>query len=64
VKPRERFSGTPGVACPLCLSKNATRVTARDPKRGLMQTIYRCGDCKSYFGDLRETQSAPRASKP
>lgn len=64
MKPRERFSGTPGLACPLCLSKSATLIAARDPERGLMQTIYRCGDCKSYFGDPGETQSEPRASKP
>jgi DNA-directed RNA polymerase subunit RPC12/RpoP len=61
VKPRERFSSpAPGVACPLCLSKSFTIVTARDLKRGLTQSIYRCGECKSYFGDPGEAAARPR----
>ncbi len=52
---RERFSGpVPGLACPLCLSRSYTVVAGRDPKRGLVQSVYRCEGCKSYFGDLRE----------
>jgi hypothetical protein len=49
---RERFSGSAsGVACPLCLSKSCAVVACRDPSRGLIQTIYRCEGCKSFFGD-------------
>jgi DNA-directed RNA polymerase subunit RPC12/RpoP len=60
MKPRERFSGpVPGLACPLCLSKRYTLVTDRDPTRGLIQSIYRCADCKSYFGDTREGSPEP-----
>jgi len=52
----ESFSNTvPGLACPLCLSRNYTLVAKRDAKRGLIQTIYRCEGCKSFFGDARES---------
>ena len=53
--PREPFS-TPsqGLACPLCLSQNYTLVAERDRQRGMLQKVYRCDDCKSYFGDPRE----------
>jgi len=53
--PREPFTGpVPGLLCPLCLSTSYTLVAEPDPKRGIVQTVYRCGDCKSYFGDARE----------
>ena len=63
---RERFAGpVAGIVCPLCLSKSHTVVTRRDPKVGLRQTIYRCEDCKSYFGDPREAaDSAPAGRSP
>ena len=51
---RERFSGPGEVACPMCLSRSYTIVACRDAKRGLIQSIYRCEGCKSYFGDPRE----------
>jgi len=55
--PRERFNDVvPGLVCPLCLSKSFTLVTEPDPKRGIMQRVYRCADCKSYFGDAREAR--------
>jgi transposase-like protein len=61
--PREHFTGpVPGLACPLCLSTNYTLVAARDPKRGIAQTVYRCGDCKSYFGDAREPEAGADGS--
>jgi hypothetical protein len=53
--PREPFtSPVLGLSCPLCLSRNYTLVTERDPKRDIVQKVYLCGDCKSYFGDARE----------
>jgi hypothetical protein len=53
--PREPFSApVPGLVCPLCASKSYTRVAARDPERGVLQTVYLCEGCKSYFGDSRE----------
>jgi len=53
--PRELFSApVPGLVCPLCASKSYARVAARDPERGVLQTVYRCEGCKSYFGDARE----------
>jgi transposase-like protein len=53
--PREPFSRpAQGLLCPLCLSKNYTLVATRDSKRGILQTVYVCGDCKSHFGDVRE----------
>jgi transposase-like protein len=53
--PREPFgTPVPGLVCPLCLSKSYTLVTERDVQRGILQKVYRCGDCKSYFGDARE----------
>ena len=56
--PREPFTGrVPGLCCPLCLSGNYTVVAERDPRRGIVQTVYRCADCKSYFGDGRETDA-------
>ncbi|HZR69063.1 MAG TPA: hypothetical protein VFB01_08395 [Burkholderiales bacterium] len=59
---RERFAGpVAGIACPLCLSRSHAVVTRRDPMRGLMQTIYRCEDCKSYFGDPSEAADAKPA---
>jgi hypothetical protein len=53
--PRELF-GKPvkGLLCPLCLSRSYTVVAERDPKRGILQTVYLCSDCRSYFGDVRE----------
>jgi hypothetical protein len=55
VAPRQPFTGpVPGLVCPLCLSGNYALVATRDPKRGIVQTVYRCGDCTSYFGDARE----------
>jgi DNA-directed RNA polymerase subunit RPC12/RpoP len=57
---REHFGGpVTGVACPLCSSRSYTIVSRRDPGRGLVQTLYRCEGCKSYFGDPK--QSAPGA---
>ena len=53
--PKEAFNKTvPGLLCPLCLSKNYTLVAHRDAKRGILQTVYLCSDCRSYFGDQRE----------
>jgi len=53
--PRELFNKpVQGLLCPLCLSHNYSFVAQRDPDRGILQTVYLCGDCRSYFGDARE----------
>jgi uncharacterized protein YlaI len=53
--PRELFNKpVTGLLCPLCLSRNYTLVTQRDRKSGILQTVYLCSDCRSYFGDVRE----------
>lgn len=52
---RERFGGpVTGIACPMCMSGSYTVVARRDLKLGLLQSIYRCEGCKSFFGDPRE----------
>jgi hypothetical protein len=52
---RQRFGGpSAGISCPLCASGSCTIVTRRDPTRGLLQDIYRCEACKSFFGDPGE----------
>ena len=53
--PRELF-GKPvqGLFCPLCTSPNYTLVAERDAERGILQTVFLCGDCRSYFGDSRQ----------
>jgi hypothetical protein len=62
--PSESFSKTvQGVLCPLCLSKNYALIARREPQRGVLQTVYLCGDCRSYFGDPREFNDAPRSVK-
>ncbi len=53
--PRELFhKPVGGLLCPLCLSRNYTLVAGRDPTRGILQTVYLCSDCRSYFGDARD----------
>ena len=53
--PRELFSQpVQGLLCPLCLSHTYSLIARREPKRGILQTVYLCGDCRSYFGDARE----------
>ena len=53
--PREAMNKpVQGLLCPLCLSRNYTLVAQRDPKRGILQTVYLCSDCRSYFGDSRD----------
>lgn len=53
--PRELFSQpVNGLLCPLCLSNGYSLVARRNPKRGILQTVYLCNDCRSYFGDVRE----------
>lgn len=60
---RERFSGpTAGISCPLCASSGYTIVTRRDPKRGLIQNIYRCEACRSYFGHPGDADEKPERS--
>jgi hypothetical protein len=62
--PSELFSKTvDGVLCPLCLSKNYTLIARREPQRGILQTVYLCGDCRSYFGDAREFDGAAGSGK-
>jgi hypothetical protein len=61
---RPRFSGPVAeLACPLCASRSYTIVARRDPKRGLIQTLYRCEGCKSYFGDPGQTDDQ-RGERP
>jgi hypothetical protein len=63
--PRERFGAqVAGLACPVCMSKSYTVVARRDPKRGLMQSIYRCEGCKSFFGDSAEGSDPKRETPP
>jgi hypothetical protein len=58
VVPRESFTpDVPGLACPLCLSRHYLLIAKRDPGRGLLQSIYRCEGCRSYFGDARELEA-------
>jgi uncharacterized protein YlaI len=53
--PKEAFNKpVEGLLCPLCLSRNYTLVARRDAARGILQTVYLCSDCRSYFGDARE----------
>jgi hypothetical protein len=60
---RPRFSGpAAGISCPLCMSGSYTIVARRDPKRGLMQNIYRCEACKSHFGHPGETDDKQEQS--
>ena len=63
--PRERL-GAPvdALACPVCMSKSYTVVARRDPKRGLMQNIYRCEGCKSFFGDSAEASDEKPETPP
>jgi len=62
--PREPFiSPVPGLLCPLCLSKNYSLIARRDPKRDILQTVYLCGDCRSYFGDVREFDAGGAADE-
>lgn len=61
---RERFTGpVTDIACPMCMSKSYTIIARRDPKRRLVQSIYRCEGCKSYFGDPREAGGRQEPSR-
>jgi transposase-like protein len=63
--PRELFSKpVNGLLCPLCLSGNYTLVAERDTKRGILQTVYLCSDCRSHFGDAREFDARDGDGKP
>jgi hypothetical protein len=64
--PREPFTHTvPGLVCPLCLCGHYTLIAGQDRRRGLLQNIYLCGGCKSFFGDSRQFDGSPGdAGKP
>jgi hypothetical protein len=62
--PREAFNDpVQGLHCPLCLSRNYTLVAGRDTERGILQKVYLCGDCRSYFGDVRAFDGVENGEK-